>query len=50
MINNDNEYELALLKLASLWNFELNTPEGQKAEILINLIEKYEKEVLKIDI
>lgn len=41
-IRNEADYEEAIAELDRLWGAEPNTPEGDKLDVLITLIEAYE--------
>ena len=41
-IRNETDYEEAIAELDRLWGAEPNTPEGDKLDVLITLIEAYE--------
>ena len=43
-IRNETDYQEAIAELDRLWGAELNTPEGDKLDVLITLIEAYELE------
>jgi HTH-type transcriptional regulator / antitoxin HigA len=43
-INNSQEYKKALKRLSSIFDTNPDSPEGMEAELLVTLIEKYEKE------
>lgn len=49
-IKNEQEYERALSRLEKIFHVEANTPEGDEAEVLSILIEKYEDEHYPIDL
>ncbi|HCU24256.1 MAG TPA: hypothetical protein DF383_04485 [Deltaproteobacteria bacterium] len=42
-IQNEKDYEEALSFIEDLWNAKLGTPEGDKLEILMTLVEAYEQ-------
>ncbi|MBI3959382.1 MAG: transcriptional regulator [Chloroflexi bacterium] len=42
-IHNDEEYEAALQEIDRLWDAANGTPEGDTLEILVTLVEAYEK-------
>ena len=48
-IKNKRDYKQALQYIDTLWDAKLNTPEGDKLEILITLVEKYEEENFKVE-
>lgn len=43
-INTEQEYEKALKRLSAIFESNPYSPEGLEAELLVTLIEKYEKE------
>jgi len=47
-IKNNEEYQKALENINSLWNAEINTPEGDKLDALVTLIETYENKEFAI--
>ncbi|MEB2784218.1 transcriptional regulator [Algoriphagus persicinus] len=42
-ITNDQEYEAALRRLSPIYDADPESPEGNEAEQLVNLITEYEK-------
>jgi HTH-type transcriptional regulator / antitoxin HigA len=44
IITTEQEYEKALKRLSSIFDANPDSPEGMEAELLVTLIEKYEKE------
>jgi HTH-type transcriptional regulator/antitoxin HigA len=44
-IKTKADYEQALLEIESLFNAPLGTPEGDKLEILVTLVEAYEEKM-----
>lgn len=42
-IKTDSDYTEALQEIESLMNAKINTPEGDKLDVLVTLIESYEK-------
>ena len=42
-IKNEKEYQKALRELEKVFDAELNSPEGDKGQVLVLLIEDYEK-------
>lgn len=48
-INNENDYELALDRLNSIFNAKKGTKTGDELEILSILIDKYESENFPIE-
>jgi HTH-type transcriptional regulator/antitoxin HigA len=44
IITTEQEYEKALKRLSALFESNPDSPEGMEAELLVTLIEKYEKE------
>jgi HTH-type transcriptional regulator/antitoxin HigA len=44
VIKSEEGYETALARLEAIFHAEINTPEGDEAEVLSILIEKYEEE------
>jgi HTH-type transcriptional regulator / antitoxin HigA len=43
-IRTEEDYETALEEIESLWNAEPNTPEGDRLDVLVTLVEAYEDE------
>jgi len=43
-IRNEEDYETALEEIEALWNAELDTPEADRLDILVMLVEAYEAE------
>ncbi len=43
-IRTEEDYEAALKEIEALWDAEPNTPEGDRLDVLIMLVEVYEKE------
>lgn len=41
-IHNDDDYQMTLERIESLWGAKQNTPEGDELDILLVLIEGYE--------
>lgn len=48
-IKNDKDYEATLKMVDQLWNAEPDTDDGDKLDILVTLIEKYEEEHFHIE-
>lgn len=44
IITTEQEYEKALIRLSSIFDAKPDSPEGLEAELLVTLVEKYEKE------
>lgn len=44
IITTEQEYEKALKRLSTVFDANPDSPEGMEAELLVTLIEKYEKE------
>ncbi|WP_373523488.1 type II toxin-antitoxin system HigA family antitoxin [Aquiflexum sp.] len=44
IITTEQEYEKALKRLSTIFDANLGSPEGMEAELLVTLVEKYEKE------
>jgi hypothetical protein len=49
-IRSDADYEEALKEIERLWESEPGTPEGDRFEILVTLVEAYEDERYPIDL
>ncbi len=49
-ISNDTDYRAVLKEVEALMMTELNTPEGQKLNILVTLIEAYERTHFPLDL
>ncbi|PRY87045.1 transcriptional regulator [Mongoliibacter ruber] len=45
IISTEQEYEKALNRLSVIFDFTPDSPEGMEAELLVTLIEKYEREI-----
>ncbi|AEL27817.1 helix-turn-helix domain-containing protein [Cyclobacterium marinum] len=43
-ITTEQEYEVALARLSTIFDADADSAEGMEAELLVTLIEKYEKE------
>ncbi|MCH6200675.1 transcriptional regulator [Aquiflexum sp. LQ15W] len=50
IITTEQEYEAALNRLAEVFESHQDSPEGMEAELLVTLIEKYEKEHYPINL
>jgi HTH-type transcriptional regulator/antitoxin HigA len=48
-IKTDADYERALADIEQLWGAAENTPEGDRLDILLTLVEAYEKDHYPID-
>ena len=44
IITTEKEYEMALARLSKIFEADPDSPEGMEAELLVTLIDKYEKE------
>ena len=44
IITTEQEYEKALKRLSTIFDANPDSPEGMEAELLVTLVEKYEKE------
>jgi HTH-type transcriptional regulator/antitoxin HigA len=42
-IRNDKNHRAALAKIEKLWGASIGTPEGDKLDILVTLVETYEE-------
>lgn len=49
-IHTEKEYEIALQRVEILFDAKKGTPEGDELEVLLILIDKYEKENFPIDL
>lgn len=49
-IRSENEYEQALRRVEKLWGSASKTPRGDELEVLVTLIEAYEREHYPIDL
>lgn len=47
-IKTESDYSAALLEVENLMNAKLNTPEGDKLDVLVTLIEAYEEKYHQI--
>lgn len=50
VIKSEQEYEIALNRFEQIFHAEADTPEGDEAEVLSLLIEKYEEENYPIEL
>lgn len=50
VIKNEDEYELALARIDSIFDAQPDTPEGDELELLSLLVERYEDEAFPIDL
>jgi HTH-type transcriptional regulator/antitoxin HigA len=50
IITTEKEYEAALNRLTKVFDAHQDSPEGMEAELLVTLIEKYEKEHYPINL
>jgi len=48
-IKNRDDYEATLATIEKLWGAEPDTPKGDKLDVLITLVEAYERENYPID-
>ncbi|EAZ88764.1 helix-turn-helix domain-containing protein [Crocosphaera chwakensis] len=48
-IKNETDYQEALQEIEALFDASINTPEGQKLEILTTLVEVYEQQYYPIE-
>jgi HTH-type transcriptional regulator/antitoxin HigA len=48
-IRNDDDHRDALMEIDRLWNAPQNTPEGDKLDVLVTLVEAYEAKRWPID-
>ena len=44
LIRNEEEYETALAEIDALWDAEAGTPEADRLDVLVLLVEAYEAE------
>jgi HTH-type transcriptional regulator / antitoxin HigA len=49
-IHTEEEYEIALKRAEELFDSKIGTPEGDELEVLLILIDKYEKDHFPIDL
>jgi HTH-type transcriptional regulator / antitoxin HigA len=49
-IRSDRDYQLALERVEKLWGSAANTPQGDELEVLVTLIEAYERQNYPIDL
>ncbi len=49
LIKNETDYQQALQQIEALFDASLNTPEGEKLEILTTLVEAYEQQYYPIE-
>lgn len=50
IITTDQEYEKALARLTNIFEANPDSPEGMEAELLVTLIEKYEKDCYPVSL
>lgn len=48
-IKTQTDYKKALLDIEALWDSKCETQDGDKLDILVTLVEKYEEKMFKID-
>ena len=48
-IRSDNDYNLALRRVEAIWGSPAGSPQGDELEVLVTLIEAYEREHYPID-
>ena len=48
-IKTQTDYKKALLDIEALWDSKRETQDGDKLDILVTLVEKYEEKMFKID-
>jgi antitoxin component HigA of HigAB toxin-antitoxin module len=49
-IRSDSDYERALRRVEALWGSPAGSPQGDELEVLVTLIEAYEREHYPIDL
>jgi HTH-type transcriptional regulator / antitoxin HigA len=49
-IRTNGDYDLALRQVESLWGSPRGTPDGDKLDVLVTLVEAYERERFPIDL
>src|SRR4051812_33252851 len=49
-IKKPTDYELALRRLEALWGSKPGTPNGDELDVLVPLIESYEREHFRVDL
>lgn len=49
VIKSEQDYQEALLRIDDIFNATPNTPEGDELDLLVTLVEIYEKNCFKID-
>jgi HTH-type transcriptional regulator/antitoxin HigA len=49
-IRSDRDYQLALERVEKLWGSAANTPQGDELEVVVTLIEAYERQNYPIDL
>ncbi|WP_026952549.1 helix-turn-helix domain-containing protein [Algoriphagus mannitolivorans] len=50
IITTEKEYDMALARLSKIFEADPDSPEGMEAELLVTLIDKYEKENFPISL
>jgi len=50
LIKNETDYETALARIDALMDAEPDTPAGEELELLVTLVEMYEKKAHPIDL
>lgn len=49
-IRNEDDYREALHQIEILWNAQENTPEGDRLDVLVTLVEAYERKNYPMDL
>jgi HTH-type transcriptional regulator/antitoxin HigA len=49
-IKNDDDYKAALSEIETLMDAESDTPEGDRLDVMVTLVERYESEHFPIDL
>jgi HTH-type transcriptional regulator / antitoxin HigA len=49
-IRNQQDYEAALRRVESLWDSKDSSPEGDELDVLVTLVEAYEREHFPVDL
>lgn len=48
-IKTERDYQKALKEIERLWDAKLNTPKGDRLEVLVTLVEAYEQKHYKVE-
>ena len=48
-IENDSDYDAALAEIADLMDARVNSPEGDRLDVLVTVVEAYEEKHLRVN-